>query len=178
LLDDDGDGELLVPKREQCDLAENVSPMLDSPEKFSISESDLVCVHGYKVKRSNATILEAIFKKHGDIAANCVFKSSSTRTHFLEVVCEVVRQIQTNDMIEMAEDIERQVSDAEAANINVSWIRARVEACHKREETSKRCSLLMEMKSNTSLVRAAAQMDLKERCAELMSAQERFKNAE
>ncbi|MFS7909857.1 hypothetical protein Hanom_Chr02g00099511 [Helianthus anomalus] len=34
------------------------------------------------------------------------------------------------------------------------------------------------MKSNTVLVKQAAQMDMRERCAELMSAQERFKDAE
>ncbi|GJS06161.1 phospholipase-like protein [Tanacetum coccineum] len=30
--------------------------------------------HGYKVKKINAPILEAIFKKHGDIASDCVVK--------------------------------------------------------------------------------------------------------
>ncbi|KAM0034816.1 putative histone acetyltransferase [Helianthus debilis subsp. tardiflorus] len=173
--DDDDDVEFVVPKQEQCELVENTSPMSDSN---SSCQSDIVCVQGYKVKRNNATILEAIFKKHGDIAANCVFKTSSTRTHFLEVVCEVVRRIQTDDMVEMVEDIECQVSDAEAANVNVSWIRAHFEAFHKRKETSKKYSLLMEMKSNTVLVKQAAQMDLRERCAELVSAQERFKDAE
>ncbi|KAJ0617496.1 putative phospholipase [Helianthus annuus] len=166
--DDDDDVEFVVPKQEQCELL----------EKNSSCQSDIVCVQGYKVKRNNATILEAIFKKHGDIAANCVFKTSSTRTHFLEVVCEVVRRIQTDDMDEMVEDIECQVSDAEAANVNVSWIRAHFEAFHKRKETSKKYSLLMEMKSNTVLVKQAAQMDLRERCAELMSAKERIKDAE
>ncbi|KAJ0785302.1 putative phospholipase [Helianthus annuus] len=175
---DDDDVELSTTKQEHRELVENLSHMSDSLEKNSSCQSDMVCVQGYKVKRNNATILEAIFKKHGDIAANCVFKTSSTRTHFLEVVCEVVRRIQTDDMDEMVEDIECQVSDAEAANINVSWIRAHFEAFHKRKETSEKCSLLMEMESNTILVKEAAQMDLRERCAELMNAQERFKNAE
>jgi hypothetical protein len=130
------------------------------------------------VKRSMATILETIFKKHGDIAANCIFKTSSARTYFLEVVCEVVGRIQTNDFIEKMEEIECQVSDAEAANINVSWIRAHFEAIRKRKETSENHSLLMEMKSNTISVKRAARMDLRERRAELVAAQQRFKNAE
>ncbi|XP_076950422.1 uncharacterized protein LOC143623384 [Bidens hawaiensis] len=182
VLDDDGGGgdeELLELKQEQHDLFENVSPMLDSPEKHSFFQSGIVYVRGYKVKQSIATILEAISKKHGDIAANCVFKASSTRTHFLEVVCEIVQRIQTNGMTEMVKDnIESKLSDAEAANINVAWIRANFEAFHKRKESGKKYSLLMEMKLNTMLVKAAAQMDLRERCEELIDAQERFEKAE
>ncbi|MFS7909861.1 putative phospholipase [Helianthus anomalus] len=183
LLDDDdvgvgdGVGAGVGPTQVQCELAENVSPMSNSLEK-STYQSDIVCVQGYKVKRSNATILEAIFKKHGDIASTCVFKTSSTRTHFLEVVCEVVKRIKTNNMTEMAEDIECQVSDAEAANINVSWIRAHFEAFNKRKETRRKYSLLLEMKSKISLAKRAAQMDLRERCAELTGAQQRFEKAE
>ncbi|XP_021989239.1 MATH domain and coiled-coil domain-containing protein At3g58260-like [Helianthus annuus] len=185
LLDDDGVGDGdgdgvgagVGPKQVQSELAENVSLMSNSLEK-STYQSDIVCVQGYKVKRSNATILEAIFKKHGDIASTCVFKTSSTRTHFLEVVCEVVKRIKTNNMTEMVEDIECQVSDAEAANINVSWIRAHFEAFNKRKETSKKYSLLLEMKSKISLAKRAAQMDLRERCAELTGAQQRFEKAE
>ncbi|XP_022004460.1 uncharacterized protein LOC110902023 [Helianthus annuus] len=181
LLDDDdvgdGVGAGVGPKQVQCELAENVSLMSNSLEK-STYQSDIVCVQGYKVKRSNATILEAIFEKHGDIASTCVFKTSSTRTHFLEAVCEVVKRIKTNNMTEMVEDIECQVSDAEAANINVSWIRAHFEDFNKRKETSKKYSLLLEMKSKTSLAKRAAQMDLRERCAELTGAQQRFEKAE
>ncbi|KAD6118768.1 hypothetical protein E3N88_10039 [Mikania micrantha] len=60
-------------------------------EKFSSPHSGMICVRGYKVKESNAPILEAIFKKHGDIAAECVFKTNSVRSSILEVVCEVVK---------------------------------------------------------------------------------------
>ncbi|XP_076934221.1 uncharacterized protein LOC143600409 [Bidens hawaiensis] len=176
LDDGGGDVELLELKHEQHDLFENVSPMSDSHSFF---QSGIVYVRGYKVKQSIATILEAIFKKHGDIAANCVFKAPSTRTHFLEVVCEIVQRIQTNGMTKMVKDnIESKLSDAEAANINVSWIRANFEAFHKRKESGKKHSLLMEMKSNTMLVKAAALIDLRERCEELMDVQERFEKAE
>ncbi|XP_022010981.1 dentin sialophosphoprotein isoform X7 [Helianthus annuus] len=176
--DSGGDGELLVPKPEQCELAENVSPMSDSLEVSSSYQSDVVCIQGYKVKRSNATILEAIIKKHGDIAVNCVFKTDSVRSSILEVVCEVVRRIQTDNVIEIGEDIERQLSDAEAANINVSWIRAHFEAFNNRKETSKTYSLLTEMKLNTVLVKRAAQMDLRDKSAKLVAAQEEFKKVE
>ncbi|XP_022033882.1 uncharacterized protein LOC110935838 [Helianthus annuus] len=142
------------------------------------SQSDIICVQGYNVKQSVAPILESIFKKHGDIAAECVFKPASMRSSFLENVCEVVSRIQTNDGIDSIEEIEQQVLATEAANINVSWLRAHLDVIRKRKEASTKCSLLMETKVNTVLVKKAAQMDLRERCVELMSAQERFEEAE
>nr|XP_043636488.1 uncharacterized protein LOC122607554 isoform X2 [Erigeron canadensis] len=133
-----------------------------------------ICVQGYNVKRSVAPILEAIFKKHGDIAAKCQFKTASVRSNFLEVVCEVVTKIEADDVIEKLEELEGQVSDAEAANINVSWLRSHLEALHKRKGAMK----LMEMNANTILVQSAAMMDLKEISEELMTVQERFEKAE
>ncbi|KAF5808391.1 putative phospholipase [Helianthus annuus] len=135
------------------------------------SESDIICVQGYNVKQSVAPILESIFRKHGDIAADCLFKLASMRSSFLEIVCEAVSRIQTNDDIE---EIEQQVVVAEAANINVSCLRVHLDTI----SANKKCSLLMEMKANMSLVKKAALMDLRESCVELMAAQERFEKAE
>ncbi|XP_071699622.1 uncharacterized protein [Rutidosis leptorrhynchoides] len=72
----------------------------------------MIRVQGYKIKKSNAPILEAIFKKHGDIASNCVVKTASVRESILEVICEVVIRIQTNDfatIISNMEEIEMKV---------------------------------------------------------------------
>uniref|UniRef100_A0A251UXD5 Putative phospholipase-like, Aminotransferase-like, plant mobile domain protein n=2 Tax=Helianthus annuus TaxID=4232 RepID=A0A251UXD5_HELAN len=135
------------------------------------SESDIICVQGYNVKQSVAPILESIFKKHGDIAADCLFKPASMRSSFLEIVCEAVSRIQTNDDIE---EIERQVLVAEAANVNVSWLRVHLDAIRAH----RKCSLLVETKANMGLVKKAALMDLRESCVELMAAQERFEKAE
>lgn len=128
------------------------------------------------MKQEIAPILESIFKKHGDIAAGCVFKTSSVRTSFLEVICEVVKRIESSDVstiISDMEDIQRQVSEAQSANINVSWLRTHLETIQKRNESMKTSTLL-----NTILVKRAAQIDLIESCRELMAAQERFVNAE
>lgn len=135
-----------------------------------VNKSSLLCVHGYNVKQSVAHILEAIIKKHGDIASECVFKTASAREYFLDVVCEVVKQILSNDVIDMQE-IESKLLDAEAAKLNVSWIRTHLEAIHKRKEIMTDSTLLMEMKVNTVLVKRAAEMDLIERRIE-------FENAE
>ncbi|GJU10023.1 phospholipase-like protein [Tanacetum coccineum] len=64
-----------------------------------------------------APILESIFEKHGDIAAGCFFKTSSVRTSFLELICEVFKRIESSDVstvISDMEDIQRQVSDADS----------------------------------------------------------------
>ena len=151
------------------------------PNNVSSPQTDIICVEGYKVKNINAPILEAIFKKHGDIAAECVFKTPCVRESFLEVICEVVKRIETNDVrtiISKLEEIDCQVSEAKAANVNVSWLQPHLEAIQKKHKAEKKSSLLMEMKVNTILVKRAAQTDLIERSLELAAAQKRFENAE
>nr|XP_043637310.1 uncharacterized protein LOC122608286 [Erigeron canadensis] len=148
------------------------------PTKASTSQCSIICVQGYEVKESIAPILEAIFKKHGDIASECIYTIASVKASLLEVVCEVVGRIQADDVIEKMEEIESLVSLAEAAKINVSWLWVHLEAINRRKDVMKKCSLLMETKVITVLVQMAAQMDLRERCAELVTAHERFKEAE
>ncbi|GJW90198.1 phospholipase-like protein [Tanacetum coccineum] len=155
------------------------------PTMVPTLQSDKVFVQGsatmYKVKNSIAAILKAIFIKHGDIAAECVCKTASVRSSLLKVVCKVVRRIQTSDVTTILsefKEIERQVLDAEATNINVSWLLAHMEAIQKRNEAMKTSTLLMEMKVNTILVKRAAQIDLRERGTELKAAEKLFEVAE
>nr|XP_043637415.1 uncharacterized protein LOC122608381 [Erigeron canadensis] len=180
LMDDDGDEELLDHKLEQQELVENVSSMLDclgqaSPIKAS---SPGICVHGYKVQKSNVPILEDIFKKHGDIAAKSIYTITSMRSSFLEGICEVVRLVNTNHVVENMEEIEHYVSQAEQAKIDVSWLRAHLEALQKTKDAMENISLLEEMKANTVLVKQAALKVERQRCAELLAAQERFVEAD
>ncbi|XP_076920191.1 uncharacterized protein LOC143581249 [Bidens hawaiensis] len=155
----------------------------DHPEDLVVegkisSQSDMICIQGYKVKQSVAPILESIFKKHGDIASKCVFKPAPMRSSFLEIICEVVRRLQTNYDIDNIEEMEQQVLASEEANINVSWLRSHLETIHKRKEASKKCNLLMETKATAISVKTDAVLDLRERCAELVAAQERFEKGE
>lgn len=92
-----------------------VMPIL--PSEVSCFESGEICVQGYMVKKNVALVLEAIFQKHGDIAAECIFKTHSARASFLEIICEIVWRIQTNDFtaqVSEMEEIESQLSVAEA----------------------------------------------------------------
>nr|GEU66548.1 phospholipase-like protein [Tanacetum cinerariifolium] len=74
--------------------------------KVSTTQSGLKSIQGYKVKKSVAPILKAIIKKHGDIASDCVFKTPSVRASILEVICEVVSRIQTNDVADTISEME------------------------------------------------------------------------
>ncbi|PWA53093.1 phospholipase-like protein [Artemisia annua] len=171
---------------QKWELVENVSVTPASlgqalPKMASTLQSDKIFVQGYKVSNSIAPILKAIFIKHGDIAAECVCKTASVRSSLLKVVCKVVRRIQTSDVTTILsefKEIERQVLDAEATNINVSWLLAHMEAIQKRNEAMKKSTLLMEVKVNTMLVKRAAQIDLRERGTELEAAEKLFEEAE
>ncbi|GJY30675.1 retrovirus-related pol polyprotein from transposon TNT 1-94 [Tanacetum coccineum] len=158
------------------------------PRDVSSNQSGVICAQGYKVKNVNAPILEAIIKKHGDIASTCVFPDAALRTSLLDVVCEIVGRIETNDaanIISQMEEIESQLSAAEAAKINVSWLRASLNAIHKRNEAGKKGTLLLEMKTNTFLVKRAARNDLvaaenqladAKRCVEVLNLVEKTVN--
>lgn len=140
-----------VPPLIYLHFVQPIKFVLALPRKVSSSQSGITCVQGYDVKKSTEPILKYIFKKHGDIAAECVLKTASARSSFLEIICEIVRRIQTNDVNDEMEEIERQVSDAEAANINVSWLRAHLEVIHKRKEAMKKSTFPTEMKTNSCI---------------------------
>ncbi|GKB51540.1 phospholipase-like protein [Tanacetum coccineum] len=127
---------------------ENVRPALP--------HCDIICIQGYNVKLEIAPLLKSIFKIHGDIAADCFFKTSCVRTSFLEVICGVVKRIESSDVstiISDMEEIERQVLEAQQANINVSWLRTHLETIRKRNESMKTSTLL-----NTILVKRRAEL--------------------
>nr|GEW73515.1 phospholipase-like protein [Tanacetum cinerariifolium] len=173
-------------KQKRWMLFENVSARPHSrmreamPKRVSSPHAGIICVQGYKVKSINAPILEAIFKKHGDIAVKCVFPDAM-RTYLLEAVCEIVRRIETSDVsniISKMEEIEGQVSVAEVAKINVAWLRAYLDTIHKIYKAQKKSTTLLEMKTNTTLVKMAAKTDQKEIYDEFVGARSRLVKAQ
>ncbi|GJW53406.1 hypothetical protein Tco_0097491 [Tanacetum coccineum] len=72
------------------------------------------------------------------------------------------------------EEIKSQVSVAEVAKINVACRRAYLEAIHKLNEAQKKSTSHMEMKTNTILVKMAAETDLKESYDEFVAAKNRY----
>ncbi|PWA55242.1 phospholipase-like protein [Artemisia annua] len=185
VLLDDG-FELVIDLKLKRWMFDNFSAIPDSsagpaPREVSSPQSGIICVQGYKVKNVYAPILEAIFKKHGDIAAKCVFTNAAMRTPLVEAVCDIVGRIETSDVtniISNMKEIESQVYVAEAAKMNVSWLRAHLEAICKMNEAGKKVTMLMELKTNTILVKKAAGTDLRERYAKLVAAQNQFAEAQ
>ncbi|KAK3035804.1 hypothetical protein RJ639_034620 [Escallonia herrerae] len=148
--------------------------------QLAIACSEKVEVNGYKVNASSAAVLTAIFEKHGDIAANCLHKSPSVKAFFLEVVCDFVQRLQCEGNaidIPTLQEIENGVSDAEAANLEVSWLREDLRAIHELANAGQRSSLLKEVNAKTLLASKAAMRDLRQRQVELEAAQERLEKA-
>nr|GEX20582.1 phospholipase-like protein [Tanacetum cinerariifolium] len=131
-------------------------------------------------RRDPARSAQKGFVQH-DTCPRLQIKTASVRESILEVVCEVVKRIQTNDVATIVsdmEEIEMQVLDAEATNMKVAWLRAHLEAIQKRNATQTKSTLIVKTKANTTLVKRAAKLDLEERRTEIVTAQERFDKAE
>lgn len=127
-----------------------------------IEASIPVDVGGYRVKAANAPILTSILAKYGDIAAHCMFTSAAVRASMLEVICDIVKRLQSNnaeDNISQLEAMESEVRDAEAAKIEVSWLQQCM-VKFREAKVGKSPLLLKEMKGNLMLVSKAAQRDL------------------
>nr|XP_004236455.1 uncharacterized protein LOC101253678 isoform X1 [Solanum lycopersicum] len=149
-----------------------------SPEDGDVS-SELVDVHGYKVKVSNAPILAAIFAKYGDIAVNCQCKSVAARASLLDVVSDVVRRLKTSDVsFSSIKAMRSVVSDAVDAKLDVAWLQQYLDEISEEEDMEKKSSLLMALRETTKLVSKAAKKDLVERNNEVLAAEKRLKKAE
>lgn len=114
------------------------------------------------MKAANAPILTSILAKYGDIAAHCMFTSAAVRASMLEVICDIVKRLQSNnleDNILQLEAMETEVRDAEAAKIEVSWL----QQCMKKfreAEVGRSPSQIKEMNAKLMLVSRAAERDL------------------
>ncbi|KAK2973148.1 hypothetical protein RJ640_021361 [Escallonia rubra] len=118
-----------------------------SSGQLALPSNEIVDVNGYKVKASIAMVLAATIEKDGDIVTNCLHKSASMKALLLEVVCSIFQRllsgssaVDTSGM----EDIENGVLDAEAANLEVSWLQDHLARFLLVEKTGQRSSLLKE----------------------------------
>lgn len=133
-------------------------------------------VNGYQVKASAAPILEEIFEKHGDIAAYCPYPSRGFRASVFEVICDVIRQLRTNDwgtIVSMVGQMKTEVSDtAAAAHLEVSWLKHILDDIPTEDDDQ-----LASVIRNTALVSKAARKDLTQRKAELVIAERSYEEA-
>ncbi|KAI3455244.1 hypothetical protein Pfo_011907 [Paulownia fortunei] len=154
---------------------------MDSKLSAIPGDDSLVTVNGYKVKTTTAPVLEAIFAKYGDIMAHCVYKSTFVRASLLEVICNVVQRLQYYDIETILSDlevIENEVSDVEASKIKVSWLHEHLAKLRKVAAFKEKSFQLKKSKVKSGFVTKAATKELKQRHAELLLAQEHFKEAE
>nr|GMC75028.1 microtubule-associated protein futsch-like isoform X3 [Ipomoea batatas] len=144
--------------------------------RFPVLDSEKVNVKGYQVKASAAPILEEIFEKHGDIAANYPYPSRGFRTSVFEVICDVIRQLRTNDLgiiVSMVGQMRTEVSDtAAAAHLEVSMLKQILDDILTEGDGQ-----LASVIRNTSLVSKAARKDLTQRKAELVIAERSYEEA-
>ncbi|XVF67952.1 hypothetical protein PTKIN_Ptkin10aG0163400 [Pterospermum kingtungense] len=100
----------------------------DEEEVESVISDSCVSVGKYHVKASISSILQSIFDKYGDIAANCLLESASMRAYYLECLCAVVQELQSTSFNQLTKAKEKEMfavlKDVESAHIDVSWLRA------------------------------------------------------
>ncbi|KAF5448996.1 hypothetical protein F2P56_029486 [Juglans regia] len=108
----------------------NASEGSDEEEIQSVISDSCVSVGRYHVKESLASILQSIFDKYGDIAASCQLESISLRSYYLECVCTVVKELQSSSIIHLTKaklkELLAILKDAESSQIDVSWLRGRI----------------------------------------------------
>ncbi|KAK2665604.1 hypothetical protein Ddye_004178 [Dipteronia dyeriana] len=99
----------------------------DDEEAHSVISDSCVSVGKYHVKARISSLLQSIFDKYGDIAANCQLESASMRTYYLECLCSVVQELQSTTLVQMTKAKVREMlavlKDVETAQINVDWLR-------------------------------------------------------
>lgn len=96
-------------------------------ERESIASEARVPVGRYHVRESYAPIFSSIFNKYGDIGANFQLVSTVIRTHYIECVCFVVKELQSTSITQFTKSKVKEllaiVKDAESAHVQVAWLR-------------------------------------------------------
>ncbi|XWS62633.1 hypothetical protein CRYUN_Cryun06bG0027600 [Craigia yunnanensis] len=100
----------------------------EEEEVGSVISDSCVSVGKYHVKASISSILQSIFDKHGDIAANCQLESASMRAYYLECLCAVVQELHSTSFKQLTKAKVKEMfavlKDVESAHIDASWLRA------------------------------------------------------
>ncbi|PPS01153.1 hypothetical protein GOBAR_AA19531 [Gossypium barbadense] len=100
----------------------------EAEEVESVISDSCVSVGKYHVKASISTILQSIFEKYGDIAANCQLESASMRAYYLECLCAVIQELHSIPFKQLTKakikEMFAVLKDVESAHIDVDWLRA------------------------------------------------------
>ncbi|KAL3614773.1 hypothetical protein CASFOL_040434 [Castilleja foliolosa] len=100
-------------------------------EVESAPDPGLEDVCGHKVKSEFAPLLRRVFAKHGDITAHTVLESPNILSNYLQQLCRVCEHLERAKflLIKRAEldSMLADVHDFEKVNLNVGWLRERLD---------------------------------------------------
>ena len=121
-----------VPFLSKVYPSDDISNMAGSSGNAAAAEdTKRVKVGSYYVTPSLSMTLQAIIKKHGDIAKDCQLESDYMRTPVLEGICKVVQDLQNIQFRELKQhhlkSFYSAVKDAERVNLNVNWLHQRLD---------------------------------------------------
>lgn len=99
----------------------------DDEEVESVISDSCVSVGKYRVKARVSSVLQSIFERYGDIAANCHLKSTSMLGYYLECLCGVVQELEATPFKQLTRSKMKEMlsvlKDVESAGIDVNWLR-------------------------------------------------------
>lgn len=106
-------------------------------EAMSVPGDHFLNFEGYRVKNEVVPILDAIFRKHGDIARESSF-SMESRACLLELVCSIYKRLEASKFMQLTtlelESMLGQVGDLELVKVDVGWLQKRLHQVSKARQ--------------------------------------------
>ncbi|KAL1809768.1 hypothetical protein ACET3Z_026758 [Daucus carota] len=93
-------------RRTLHDVQRKNSPAHELSDHVVEASSIPVNVGGCRVKADNAPIVTSIIARYGDIAAHCMLNSAVARASMLEVICDIVKRLQSRNEAETISHLE------------------------------------------------------------------------
>ncbi|TMX04503.1 hypothetical protein EJD97_007968, partial [Solanum chilense] len=99
--------------------------------------------------------------KYGDIAVNCHYKSLAFRDYLLDIVCDIVRRLETGDVGSTSiNDMRILVSAAAKVKLDVTWLQQYVDENSEEGDMEKKLSDFTVLRKTTMLVSISAEKDI------------------
>lgn len=119
------------PEQKEDGNSISESKVQDQSSHTVTETADMPNAGKYSVKAEFASIIEAIFSKHGDIAANSCLQSKQCRSSLLEIVCSIVQKLQNANLKDLRETelkpMLSELQDLESMRLEVGWLRKRLD---------------------------------------------------
>ncbi|XP_057436677.1 uncharacterized protein LOC130729069 isoform X2 [Lotus japonicus] len=125
----------------------------DKGDTESVVSESRVPVGKYHVKESFASILESILDKYGDIGASCHLESLVLRSYYIECVCFVVQELQSDSIMHLTKskinELVAILKDVESAQLRVAWLRSALDEIAENVEVINQHQEVDAAKANT-----------------------------